>query len=266
MKITPELAELIGLIIGDGHIAYNTDKRIYRLTISGDVKEDKKYFKKISNVIFKITNRRPKIRKRKVIVRGVHKGNSLVLYIDYKKFMEYLINKLELTYGSDKAFKVIIPNKFLNWNYSKYILKGIFESDGSLYFSKSKVIKYPSYPRLEIRTSSRRLAYQIFEILKKRNYRIQIMKTKYNNFKVYLSGEEMLNKWINEIGFSNINTMTKHKLWQKLGYYIPRITAKQRQKVLKSKINPYYYKGSVAQSGKCPRLQSGLSGFKISSL
>ncbi len=243
MGISQELAELVGLIIGDGHILYNHYKRIYRLTISGDVKEDKKYFEKISNVIFKITNKRPRIRERKVITRGIHKGNSLELYINYKKFVEYLINELELTYGSNKAFKVIIPNKFLNWNYSRYILKGIFESDGSLYFSKSKVIKYPSYPRLEIRTSSRRLAYQIFEVLKKRSYRIQIMKTKYGDFKVYLSGKEMLNKWVSEIGFSNFNTITKYRLWQKLGYYIPRITAEQRQKVLKSQINSYYHKG-----------------------
>ena len=113
MKITPELAELIGLIIGDGHIVYNSYKRNYRLTITGDVKQDKPYFKKISNIIFKITNKRPKIRERKVMTRGICRGNSLELYINYKKFIEYLINKLELTYGRDKAFKVIIPNKFL---------------------------------------------------------------------------------------------------------------------------------------------------------
>lgn len=243
MEINKELAELIGLIIGDGHIMYQSYNRTYRLTITGDVKEDKEYFEKISNIIFKIINKKPKIKERKIITRGVHTGNSLKLYINHKKFVEYLINELELIYGKDKAFKVIIPLKFLDWCYSKHILRGIFESDGSLYFSKSKVIKYPSYPRLEIRTSSKKLAYQIYEILKKRNYRIQIMKTKYNDFKVYLSGKEMLNKWINEIGFSNINTITKHKLWQKLGFYIPRITVKQRQKVLKSQINPYFYKG-----------------------
>ena len=232
-ELTPKLAELVGLIIGDGHIMYNSKKRIYRLTISGDVKEDKKYFRKILKTIFEITNRVPKIRERKVIVRGEYKGDSLELYTNHKKFVEYLINELELTYGGDKAFKVIIPTKFLDWNYSKHILKGIFESDGSLYFSRSKVMKYPSYPRLEIRTSSKRLAYQILEILNKRNYNIRIMETKYGDFKVYLSGEEMLNKWLKEVGFSNVNTITKYKLWKKLGYYIPKITARQRRKILK---------------------------------
>ena len=59
------------------------------------------------------------------------------------------------------------------------------------------------------------------------------MKTKYNDFKIYLSGEIMLNKWIKEIGFGNINTITKYNLWKKLGYYIPKITLNQRRKLLK---------------------------------
>lgn len=231
------LYELIGLIIGDGSIIYKTNKRIYRLTISGDVKEDREYFEVISKFIYSLCNKKPKIRERKVIIGGALKGHSLELYINNKKFVEYLINELEISYGKDKAFKVKIPNKFLNWEFSKHILRGILESDGSLFFSKSKVIKYPSYPRLEIRTSSVNLAHQVFGILKCRNYKVILMKTKYGDFKVYLSGEKMLNKWIEEIGFSNWNTISKYELWNRLGYYIPRISLVQREKALKDNFN-----------------------------
>lgn len=232
------LYELIGLIIGDGSIIYKTHKRIYRLTISGDVKEDREYFEVISKFIYGLCNKKPKIRERKVIIGGVLKGHSLELYINNKKFVEYLINELEISYGKDKAFKVKIPHKFLSWRFSKHILRGILESDGSLFFSKSKVMTYPSYPRLEIRTSSSVLANQVYSILKGKKYYANIMQTRYGDFKIYISGEKMLKKWIQEIGFSNWNTITKYELWNRLGYYIPRISLIEREKALKDNINP----------------------------
>ena len=219
--------ELIGLIIGDGSIYYNPKKSQYRLSISGDVKEDRKYFEDISRFIFQLTSRKPNIVARKML-----KGHCLELNTNNKKFVNFLINEMELPKGK-KTFTVFIPEKFLNWKYSKHIIRELFESDGSLYFSKSKVIKYPSYPRIEIRTSSKKLANQAFILLKNKDFKVQFMKTKYKDYKIYLSGKEMLDKWVKEIGFSNESTISKHQLWEKLGYYIPRITFEQRKKLLK---------------------------------
>jgi DNA-binding transcriptional regulator WhiA len=227
MKISPDLAELIGLIIGDGNILYRYRNRWNRLSIYGDVKQDGKYFEKIKNIIFELTGKMPKIRKR---IRK--KGLSLEVYFNNKKFVEYLVNDLELDYGN-KVFTVSIPEKFLDWKYSKHILRGLFEADGSLYFSKSKVKGPPSYPRLEIRTVSQKLAFQVYNLLKDTGFNVQIMKTKYQDFKIYLSGEKMLERWIQEIGFSNENTISKYLLWKKLGHYIPCITASERKKLLK---------------------------------
>src|SRR3989344_7518568 len=217
--------EFIGLMIGDGCILYNQKNKTYRMEIAGDVKQDQLYFEEISKLVYKLTNKPPWI-----IIKKEEKGYGLRLILNNKKFVEFLIHKIGLPYGK-KTFTIFIPEKFLRWNYAKHILRGIFESDGSLYFSKSKVIKYPSYPRIEIRTSSKKLAFQVFKLLKNRNFKVHIMKTKYNDFKIYLSGEIMLNKWIKEIGFGNINTITKYNLWKKLGYYIPKITLNQRRKL-----------------------------------
>ena len=225
-NLTPELGELIGLIIGDGHILYRYRNKSNRLSISGDVDQDYKYFQTISNFISSLTGKHPKIR-----IRTLKKGKALELYIDNKKFVDFLVDDLELQH-SNKTFTVTIPEKFLEWNYAQHILRGLFEADGSLYFSKSKVTKYPTYPRLEFRTSSENLAYQIFNILRKNKFNAQIMKTKYNDFKIYLSGEKMLYKWINEVGFSNRNTLTKYLLWEKLGYYIPQISPIEREKLI----------------------------------
>lgn len=221
-----EVCELVGLIIGDGSIIYNHNGQ-NRLSISGDVEEDEIYFEKIGDIIFKLSGKQPKIRTRERL-----KGQELELYINNKKFVRYLVNNLDLDCGN-KTFTVSIPEKFLGRKQSKHILRGLFEADGSLYFSKSKVRGMPSYPRLEIRTVSEKLAVQVWSLLKERKFSVQILQTKNKDFKIYLSGEKMLEMWIREIGFSNENTMTKYLLWKKLGHYIPHITALERKKLLK---------------------------------
>src|SRR3989344_5244255 len=213
--------ELTGLIIGDGCILYNKRNRTYRLEIAGDVKQDQLYFKEISELIRKLTNKMPW-----VIIRKNEKGYGLHLILNNKKFVEFLINKIGLPYGK-KTFTIVVPNKFLKWRYFKHILRGIFESDGSLYFSKSKVIDYPSYPRIEIRTSSKNLAFQIFKLLKNKNFKVQFMKTKYKDYKVYLNGEVMLNKsvlailipQVKSIYGGNWDIIFLESLWSKEGNF-----------------------------------------------
>ncbi|MBS3171559.1 hypothetical protein J4449_03035 [Candidatus Woesearchaeota archaeon] len=220
--------ELIGLIIGDGYIAYNKKKRYYFLEITGDVLDDTEFFEKISHFLYNLTGKKPiiSLRKRET-------GQFLQMHLNYKSFVEYLINKLDLPFGK-KTFLIKIPEKFNTWKELKDILRGIFEADGSLYFSKSKKNKYPTYPRIEFRTSSQALAFQILNILKKQDFNMNIMKTKYKDYKIYLSGEIMLEKWVKEIGFSNLATITKYDLWKKLGFYIPKITFEERKKLLKA--------------------------------
>lgn len=230
-----DIYELIGIIIGDGHILHNPEKNQYRLEIYGNANDDWKYYYKIADFIEKFIGRRPNIRR-----KSAKEKNSLVLSTHNKELVNYLINELGLPYGN-KTYTIKIPKKFLNWRYSKHIIRGIFETDGSLYFSKSKVIKYPSYPRIEIKTVSSKLAFQLFNLLKERNFNIQIMKTRYKSFKIYLSGEIMLNKWIKEIGFSNVSTITKYNLWRKLGYYLPYVTLEKRKKLLKKDAYSNYY-------------------------
>lgn len=231
--------ELIGLIIGDGSIMYNHiskgGKKHYRLMIDGDAKEDQEYFRNLSLFIKKISNKEPTTNIRKMFYKdGRFKGHKLELYINSKYFVSYLVEELNLAHGN-KTYTVVIPSKFLEWRYSKHILRGIFESDGSLYFSKSRItLTYPSYPRLEIGTVSKRLAIQVYNILRDRKFKVQFMETKYNYYKIYISGPLMLRRWLKEIGFSNPSTISRYEVWKSLGYYIPKITYEERKKLLKS--------------------------------
>ncbi len=93
---------------------------------------------------------------------------------------------------------------------------------------------YPSYPRIEIRSSSKKLVKQILVILRQRGFNVNLIPVN-RTAKVYLSGPTMLNKWSREIGFSNNKNLSKIALWKKLGYYIPRTTHLQRLELLSLK-------------------------------
>ena len=42
----------------------------------------------------------------------------------------------------------------------------------------------------------------------------------------------MLEKWVLEIGFGSTKSLSKYLLWQKFGCYIPKISLKDRLKLL----------------------------------
>ena len=212
--------EFIGVLIGDGYIRHNSKRRVYQIEIAGNVDEDYEYFIKISEFVQKITSRKPTIR-----IKKEKTWKSLRLEINNKNFIEYLF-RLGLPEGN-KTFTISIPEKFLDWKYSRHIIRGILETDGCIYFSKSKKIEYPSYPRIEIKTSSKKLKSQIMEILNKKGFKVYCRKCE-NTYSLTLSGEKMLKKWIDEIGLSNKRNISKYDFWKKKGFYIPHISLKSR--------------------------------------
>jgi len=97
----------------------------------------------------------------------------------------------------------------------KYIIRGLFETDGCLYFSRIYPGAMHTYPRLEIKTNSRVLVEQLVQILKSQAFVVHSRTSKSDStVAVYLSGQAMLNKWANEIGFSSQKNKTKHALWK----------------------------------------------------
>jgi len=206
-----DIYELIGIIIGDGHIIFDPKESQYRLEIFGNASEDNEYFNDIADFIEKLIKIRPHIRR-----RSGKEANCLVLYINNKGLIEHLINGFRLPYGN-KTYNVKIPKNLVNWKFSRNIIRGIFESDGSLYFSRIKNHKYPKYPRVTIRSVSKSLIKQLKWILEKKGFSVHKHKDKNGlAIKLYISGYFMFNKWLKEIGFSNPKTISKILLRNKL--------------------------------------------------
>ena len=82
--------------------------------IVGDAKDDQEYFSKISELLLKLTNKKPKR-----LVRKEKLGNSLRLHLYSKKFVEYIINDIDFSIdGVAVVFYKQTDDQFITDNFS----------------------------------------------------------------------------------------------------------------------------------------------------
>lgn len=196
MKLTKDLAELIGIIIGDGNIYYNLKIKKYYIEITGNINKEKEYYKHISNLFFKTIRKKGTIR---------ISGRGLRIRVYSKKFVEFLVKDLEIHHNKNKFYNVKIPKKIIENNFLLYdCLRGIFDTDGSFFLAKKSHRK--DYPCIEISTCSIELAKQIKTSLEKEfKLRLRGKKSRdyHTNYVLSLNGENETQKWFSKIGSSN---------------------------------------------------------------
>ncbi len=179
-----------------------TDGSRFKIGITGDAVLDKSYFNYLRELSFKLFKKEP-------YKFTVHDGGLRFILQSKEAFNVFLDLGMK---GGKKARTVVIPQKIVDmgWNYSKYTVRGIFDTDGTVFFSK-KTYSNPIYPTVEICTYSNNLANQLAELLKMHGFRARKRGSQNRGFYVALYGNKMLEKWINEIGSSNerhINRLT----------------------------------------------------------
>ncbi|MDE1855441.1 MAG: hypothetical protein KGH57_03955 [Candidatus Micrarchaeota archaeon] len=192
MRLTPDMCELIGAIIGDGNIYKNN-----YVDITGDKNLDLEYLRR---------RLLPIVKEQLKYVPKIGPGSrSIRLRINNRKFT-FFLNNLGIKSGKGKSQTVIIPSKISeNWRLAKACIRGIMDTDGCLSFDKRRVYRTP-YLRIILHIKNRDLIYQIYSILESRGfaptYSTQVA---YNGrmHTLYLSGKEQVLKYIKDIGFSN---------------------------------------------------------------
>lgn len=198
MKITPGTAELIGAIIGDGYI-YRKNRK-YQIGIVGNPITDKEYFEKLKDLIFQEWGKE---------VKAKFRFRGLRMVFDSKEICEFLINDMKIFHGKGKCERVWIPKEiYIDWNLAKHTIRGIADTDGSVFVSKKPGVD--KYPSIEITTTSINLANQLRKLLINNGFRVSLRSWKNNKYpnnllayRIGLYGKENLRRWINEIGFSN---------------------------------------------------------------
>ena len=247
LKITEDLAELLGAITGDGSISIS--RKNYRLTICGHSENDFNYLTcHLNHIIYKLLGKKPRLWKFK-------NKNGIAININSKEVINFLIS-IGMPYGK-KSQTIQIPKIILEGNskIKSAFIRGVSDTDFSVAFHKGYHRKYHSYPIITGNTSSKILAEQIVSILKEFGIKANINERKPHGFSkvtqyaIYIYGKDNFSKWMKIIGFRNQNHLSKIAIWEKVGFYVPYTPMKERLLILRRReLVPKYKKYSTLGS------------------
>jgi intein/homing endonuclease len=237
MQIDDDLAELFGIHIGDGCISVNSRYSEYYL--GGDITEERDYH---DNWVAPLFNKKIMIPlyNKNVNYKAHPKVGIYGFHIFDKRIVEFF-NCYGIKSGS--KINVGIPSLILNNpNLLKRFLRGLFDTDGTLYFDKNYSAKNPvnNHPIIKLGTVSKTLAYQVFNSLKNLGL-FPRMKKPYKGkndmnfvYHVLLYRKADIEFFINQIGFKNSKHYTKWQVFKKLGYCPSNTKLQQRRNILDS--------------------------------
>jgi DNA-binding transcriptional regulator WhiA len=231
LKKDSNLAEFIGVLLGDGSIAeYHSNvngktKTQYRVKITGDAQEDLPYFKEyLIPLITNIFNKEP-------LLRFKTNERTVELLLFGAEIFQSLLD-LGIVQAPKKG-RCVVPTFITEQKLQKHFLRGFFDTDGSVVFDKQHTDKH-YYPRLEMKIDDSPMRKQIITILKSLNFNPRICQQKGEIWRVQLNGKAQFKRWSEEITFNNYKHLTKRFLWVKLGYYQPGLTLQERIAILSS--------------------------------
>jgi hypothetical protein len=195
-KKEERIAEFIGIMLGDGSIGiYNKRSRkgglLHQLKVTLDSR-NKSYINYVSNLMREILDIEPKIFIKK-------NENAADIRIFNKEKVLYALNFLELKL-SPKWNTMEIPKRYSKGKLALFVLRGIFDTDGSVTIFRNNGI---IYPRIEIRICPSPAQNQVINILKKNNFKFKIQFLDKGNIKIRISGEKELKNWFTKVGSSN---------------------------------------------------------------
>lgn len=237
MEIDEDLAELFGIHIGDGCISEN--QRYSEYYLGGNLTEEKEYHdnwvgplfnKKVMNPLF---NKNVNYKEHpKVGIYGFHIFNKKLINF-FKEFG--IVTGSKINMGIPR--KILTDKKLL-----KRFLRGLFDTDGTIYFEKSYTSKHfkHNHPIIKLGTVSNMLANDVYNSLKKLGLNPRMKnphkgkKDKNIVYNVLLYRKEDINFFINEIGFKNPKHYTKWMIYKKLSYCSPYTTLKERKALIDS--------------------------------
>jgi intein/homing endonuclease len=202
-KMNNDLAEEIGLHLGDGSMNYYNGKGLYQLR--GHIEDDKPHYilriKPLYKSLFNID-----ISLREMSSTGVY---GFQIWSD--ALVNYKYKVLGLPLGPKHEF--LIPSTIVeNDEFCKAFIRGYFDTDGCLYLEhKNRKL----YPRIEMVSICEKFILQLKEIISKLGFRVTYEKKenlprhKYPLHKLSIRGIEMTKKWFLEIKPANPKHVNK---------------------------------------------------------
>lgn len=168
--ISPLFAEFVGVMLGDGMIGkYECDRgdgtssiqHCVKITLSIDEKRYRNYIEDIFEQLFDI---RPSVSKRKG-------EKTCDIRCFRKELFDFLVDEAGMKV-SPKWNKARIPGEiFSNAGLQKHVLRGYFDTDGSVVLTDNN---RTLYPRLEMKICPSPMQTQLVDILEQLDFRFGV--------------------------------------------------------------------------------------------
>ncbi len=201
-KLTVELAEEIGMHIGDGYLSGK--KNDYRL--KGNKHDEKEYYNThVRNLYKKLFNLNIKIKE----------YDSTYGFEVYSKALhEFKSNVLKLPKGRKSDIRIPEKIKINNSKILASFLRGLFDTDGNIYFQSRYGYRH-YYPRISVAQKSEKLIKEVALILKMLGFRPSIYVGK-EATSVSLHGYNSLKHFMDIVGFNNPKHLKKVRKWEEM--------------------------------------------------
>ena len=257
MKKPIKISEFLGWHIGDGCISIN--ERYSEFTLTGDITEEIEFYNKIIcpsfNKIFKIQLKIP------TVIKKYNSTGVCGIFLFDKEFVKFLLNNYNLKKG--KKLHVEVPDIIKTNCQIKAFIRGLFDTDGSIYFCKSnyKTKRRSLYtifhykPKIKLASISQQLIGQVFELLQgieipcRLQKPIQQRKNEYHIHSIIIDTIKGVEQFLKKIGFRNPKHNSKIEIWIRFGFCPPNSTLKQRKQILNNLLNPLkFYQENNSES------------------
>ncbi len=197
--------ELYGVLLGDGWIGKYKwkNKIIWLIGISGHAKLDREFLLYCKQNIEKICNRNAYLKEKP-------KFNAIEINFTHKTFLKALNEELGFPIGKKVDIKISDKILSLGSDKLKYVIRGIFDTDGCFYLDKTPA-GHP-YPCISIQMKASILIKQLYDILISVGFKPIYKKGEYERKildRITLKGSKQLRKWMEEIGSSNPKHLNK---------------------------------------------------------
>ncbi|MBI2542682.1 MAG: hypothetical protein HYW24_00640 [Candidatus Aenigmarchaeota archaeon] len=237
-EMGPELAEEIGIHIGDGSLLIRPESGHYEYYVCLSI-EEKDYMKYVCRIIHSLYSLKVKPKERPL-------DGSLYTLFSSKQLAMY---KLSLGLPSGDKGQITIPKVVFDSKFVLDCIRGIFDTDGSLTFKKKyKDVHY--YPVIHIASISKDLILQMADILSKFRftYYTYLDEKKGSStgtiiieHSLFISGRKSLDLWMGLIGSSSPIHTSKYLIWKRFGFCPPKTTLSTRRSILEGKVDPVIF-------------------------
>jgi intein/homing endonuclease len=227
-RLDAAFAYFLGLLLGDGYVGDERNSVIY---LVGHLTDEREYY---DRVVIPLISRLFGIHPYSYVRKG---QQAYAVHFKSNLLVEYLRSEIGFPI---RGVTKLIPRVVMNSPtcIKKAFLAGMFDSDGSLFFSLKSYGSY-RYPTVEIKSVDKSIVEDLAELLGELGLRASLRRSA-ESWVVAVYGDAQLRKWMDLIGSHNIKHLSKYLLWKKSGSCPPHTSMPERLEALRLDKESFY--------------------------